>query len=246
MRNVAPTRSLVRRANQLKTLAFVILAIGIFVTVVGVALNIVKLVSVTSPSYSVYGLIVNIIIVIGVGLVITAVIMFIRAFTWKTDNDLAKMTAAVLAPHLGDEYTLIRNVSKRQIGYVDAVLVGPPGALVFRILDDEGVFSNEGANWLQRKPNGEWVPARIDPTRECVVDIRKLREYLLPRVGEIPVFGLIVFVKDRARAELYAKDSVVPLAHLPLMMEVLRQNYFAASRLSPEQVTAVVQALYSG
>ena len=44
MRNVAPSRSLVRRANQVKTLALLVGAVGIFVTAIGVFLAAIPLV----------------------------------------------------------------------------------------------------------------------------------------------------------------------------------------------------------
>ena len=77
---------------------------------------------------------------------------------------------------------------------------GPPGTLVFRILDNEGKFANESANWLRLKPNGETVPAGINPTREAIDDIRKVREYLEKNhVVNMPVYGVVLFTKDEQR-----------------------------------------------
>ena len=155
-----------------------------------------------------------------------------RAFTWKTDNDLAMITGRSLAQYLDDRFVLIRNVSKRQIGYVDAVLVGPPGTLVFRILDAEGNFANEGANWLRIKPNGESVPGGINPTREAIADIRKVREYLdKHHVVNTPVYGVVVFTKDEQRVRLSARDPVVPPSHLRTLVNNLRPNYLAKDRI---------------
>src|SRR5579871_91203 len=143
MRNEAPSRSLVRRANQVKTLALLVGAVGVFVTAVGILGAALPLVYTTDPSYGAYVFGYNLALVVGIGLLIVAVALAIRAFTWKTDNDLAMITGRFLAQYFDDRFTLIRNVSKREIGYVDAVLLGPPGVLVFRILDTEGNFSNE-------------------------------------------------------------------------------------------------------
>jgi len=174
MRNEAPSRSLVRRANQVKTLALLIAAVGVFVTAVGALLAAIPFDYVGSPTYSLYAFVYNLALVVGVGLLIVALALAIRAFTWKTDNDLAMITGRFLAQYLDDRFDLVRNVSKREIGYVDAVLIGPPGALVFRILDDEGNFANDGVNWLRIKPNNESVPAAINPSREAIADIKKV------------------------------------------------------------------------
>ncbi len=65
MRNVAPSNSLVRRANQVKTLALLIGAIGVFVTAVGVLLAVIPLVSVSAPEYATYSLISDLALVVG-------------------------------------------------------------------------------------------------------------------------------------------------------------------------------------
>ncbi len=245
MRNVAPSNSLVRRANQVKTLALLIGAIGVFVTAIGVLLSVIPLVSVSAPEYATYSFVSDLALVTGIALLVIAVALAVRAFTWKIDNDLAMITGKFLAQYLDDRFTLIRNVSKRQIGYVDAVLVGPPGVLVFRILDVEGSFANEGANWLHRQPNGEFVPARINPTREAVDDIRKVREYLENKqIPNTPVYGVVVFTKPEQRVPLSAHDPVVPPSHLQSLVNNLRPNYLAKDRIDAPTVVQIVRALY--
>ena len=245
MKNVAPSRSLVRRANQVKTLALLVAAIGVFVTALGVFLSTIPLVSVISPGYNLYVLLSNLAIIVGIGLLLLAIGLAVRAFTWVTDNDLAMITGNFLAQYLDDRFTLIRNVSKRQIGYVDAVLVGPPGVLVFRILDNEGSFANEGVNWLRRKPTGEFVPARINPSREDIADIRKVREYVEKRTQvTIPVYGVIVFTKPEPRVTLSARDPVVPPTHLQALVTNLQPNYLAKDRIDTALVAQIVKLLY--
>jgi hypothetical protein len=244
MRNEAPSRSLVRRANQVKTLALLLGAVGVFVTAAGIFLAAIPLDYPTSPSYGLYQLAYNLALVIGAALVILALALAVRAFTWKTDNDLAMIAGRFLAKGLDDRFTLIRNVSKRQIGYVDAVLVGPPGVLVFRILDSEGSFANEGANWLRVQPSGESVPAGINPTREAIADIRKVREFLDKRqLPNVPVYGVVLFIKDEPRVRLTARDPVVPPSHLASFFNNLRPNYFAKDRIDQPTVEAIRRLL---
>lgn len=242
MKNTAPTGSLTRRSNQLKTLAFTVLALGIFLAAIGILLNVVQLVPRSSSSHGGYLFVAQVILFVGVVTILIAIGLFVRAFTWKTDNDLAQITARVLAPALDDRFIFIRNVSKREIGYVDAVLIGPPGALVFRILDSAGTYFNEGANWLQSR-NGELLPARIDPTRECVVDIQKVRDALQRRIGEIPVFGIVVFTRPPSEVQLNVKEPVVPITHLTALVQSLQGNYLAVERIPAQQIEPVRKLL---
>ncbi|MEP7290764.1 MAG: hypothetical protein ABI835_03225 [Chloroflexota bacterium] len=244
MRNVAPSRSLVRRANQVKTLALLLGAVGVFLTAVGIFLGAIPLDYPTSPTYGLYLFAFNLALFVGVVLLIVAILLAIRAFTWKTDNDLAMITGRFLAQALDDRFTLIRNVSKRQIGYVDAVLVGPPGTLIFRILDSEGSFANEGVNWLRVNPTGETVPAGINPTVEAIADIRKVREYLEKyQLMNTPVYGVVVFIKDPQRVRLTARDPVVPPAHLQTLIAALQPNYLAKDRIDPAAVAQITRLL---
>ena len=244
MRNEAPSRSLVRRANQVKTLSLLLGAVGVFVTALGILGAALPLVYVTDPSYGLYVFAYNLALVVGVALLIIAVALAIRAFTWKTDNDLAMITGRFMAQFLDDRFDLIRNVSKREIGYVDAVLLGPPGVLVFRILDNEGNFANDGANWLRIKPSNESVPASMNPTREAIADIQKVREFLDKHsLPSIPVYGVVVFVKDEQRVRLSAREPVVPPTHLKNIITNLQPNYLAKDRIDQPTVEAIRRLL---
>lgn len=245
MRNVAPSRSLVRRANQWKSLAFLVGAVGAFLTAVGVLLSVVPLVGVNDPSFSLYNFLRGLATFAGIALVIASAGILIRAFTWRTDNDLAQMTAQVLGRELDDRYTFVRNVSKREIGYIDAVLVGPPGALVFRIVDVEGDWANEDANWLVRKPSGEFLPAPFNPTKEDQIDIEKLDAYLKKKnIHDVPIYGVIVFTKDQSRVRLSAREPVLPITHLDQLTTNLRNNYLAQERINMNVASQVIQQVY--
>ncbi|MFO7321785.1 MAG: nuclease-related domain-containing protein [Chloroflexota bacterium] len=245
MHNVAPSRALARRTRQLLTVAFVAAAIGTFIAVAGLALFVVQLVAPNSPSYSLFVLVRLIILIIGIIVFFVALVLVWRALTLRKDNDLAMVTGRFLAQYLDDRYHFIRNVSKRGIGYIDAVLVGPPGVLVFRILDNRGIFANEGANWLRQDPREGWTLAGIEPTRECVQDIKKLREYLAQnRLGHVPVYGVIVFIHQEPQVQLSVRQPTVPVTTLRSLLTNLGDNYLARERIDDGQVAAVVQHLY--
>src|SRR5690606_5149399 len=247
MQNVAPSNSLVRRANQVKTIALLVAAVGIFVTAVGILLSVIPLVSVTAPEYDTYTFISSLALVSGIALLILAAALAIRAFTWKTDNDLAMNTGKFLAQYLDNRFTLIRNVSKRQIGYVDAVLVGPPGVLVFRILDAEGDLVNDGANWLRRTATGELVPASINPTRDAIDDIRKVREYLEKKhIPDGPDYRVVVLTKPEPTLTLSVREPTVPPTHIHTLVNNLRGNYLAKDRIDTATAAQVVRVLFGG
>lgn len=247
MHNVAPSRALARRTRQLLTIAFVVAAVGIFVAVAGLALFVVPVVGPASSAYGLFTAIRIGVLLLGIVIFLVALAIIIRAMTLRKDNDLAMVVGRFLTGYLDDRYHFIRNISKRDIGYVDAVLVGPPGALVFRILDERGVYMNEGANWLKQEggPN-RWVTARIDPTRECVQDIKKLREYLAAnKLDAVPVYGVIVFVREQPQLHLVPREPVVPITTLRALLPNLSGNYLAKEqRIDAGRITAVIQLLY--
>jgi hypothetical protein len=78
--------------------------------------------------------------------------------------------------------------------------------LVFRILDNDGVFARK-ANWLERKASGEWMLARINLTRE-VVDIQLVRNPGRRNLADVPVWNCRPHWERPAR-DVTAKEPVV-------------------------------------
>ena len=245
MQNVSPSGALARRSRQWLQLAFVIVTGGVFVTILGIALFIIPLAVEGNQIFSLYHFVRTILLFGGVIAALAGVGLAIRAYFTRIDNDLALITGRYLSQHLDQRFWFVRNISKRGLGYIDAVLVGPPGALVFRIVDVEGVFANERGNWLKQRPNNEWVPARINPTAEDIVDINALREYLAARgLSDVTVYGVVVFTKEEPVTKIMAKEPTVPLAHLSDLMIVLRDNYLARDRIDQTTVKRVVDLIY--
>lgn len=246
MRSTAPTRALTRRAAQQRTLAFFLGAIGLLLLMIGVVLSVIVLVPPASSSAWIYNAARVALIVVGTVVAIAGLFVFIRSLAIKPDNQLALQVANELGRHLDDSYTLVRNVDDKEIGYVDAILVGPSGLCVFRILDDRGTFANDGASWLRLRPGttDDWVPASIDPTVEVVLDINKTREYFQKRLGEIPTWGIICFTHSPQEVSLMAKEPVVPSTHLVSLHDTLKKNYLAhRDRIAPELVPQIVSLL---
>lgn len=243
MRNIAPSRALVRRSYSVLQIAFVLVSAGIFFTIVGVGLFILPI---NGDSNDFYDVIRNLLLFFGVGLCIVGVGFAIRALTWKTENDLARFVGDVLKQFLDDKYVFIRNVNKLRLGYIDAVLVGPPGVLVFRITDMQGKFLNEGNKWLSIDKQGKHKPMRDNPTQDAVKDIKALQDYLeRNNLLEVPIFGVVVFTKDHPTAQLEVKVPQIPATHLQGLHSRLQRNYFAKDRIDMTTVKAIVDILYS-
>jgi len=243
MRNIAPARALARRARQYLQIAIILVVIGFFLAVLGLFLFVVQLVPGPNVPWW-YQALRTALLIVGIILALGGIAAAIRALTRKTENDLALITGNFLAQQLDARYVFIRNINPPGVPYIDAVLVGPPGVLVFRVLDNAGVFANEGANWLERKPSGEWLPARVNPTREVVEDIQLVRELLERRsLPDVPVYGVIVFTKDDPLVSISAREPVVPITLLPSIVTNLSSSYFAKERIPPEVVASVVRVI---
>ena len=95
--------------------------------------------------------------------VIVGIVFIVRALTLQKDNPLAYAVGEALSQFLDNRYTYLRNVSKRGVGYIDAVLIGPPGALVLRIVDYRGTWINERGEWRVINAKGQLRPAGTTP-----------------------------------------------------------------------------------
>ncbi len=184
-------------------------------------------------------------VIAGLVFVVIGVALVVRALTLQKDNLLAYAVGEALTQFLDNRYTYLRNVSKRGVGYIDAVLVGPPGALVFRIVDYPGTWINERAEWITRSRNGGLKPARTNPTRECVKDVMALRKFLSKRgLDKVPVYAIVVFTSPHVN--LSASGPVVPICEIPTLYQIMRREYLADERIAPPTVRATVDAIIDG
>ncbi len=247
MDNIAPVRALNRRSTQLLQLGFIVLAVGVLMTVLGLVFTTILLLPRTHPLFWVYDIITSFLLYGGIVVVILAIAMGIRALTRRKENDLALLTGEYLTQTgtFDNRYSFIRNINKPGIGYIDAVLLGPPGVLVFRILDSQGNFANEAGNWLRLNPkDNEWLPWKINPTQETVEDVKRLREFMARKnLADVPVFGIIVFTAGPGAAQIAEKNPVVQISHLHTLGQNLGKQYLAKPDRVPVEWAAAVRRL---
>lgn len=248
MRNIVPARSLARRSRNLMLGAILLVALGAVGIVVSMFLDTVPLEVANTPNFTLYQFTVGALWWIGILSIIIGVGLVIRALTWKRDNPIAAQIGDVLARELNldDRYVYIRNLSRMAIGYVDAVLIGPPGVLVMRVTNRGGTFFNEGSKWLQQVNEGNWKPLSWSPTEEVADDVEKIREFLQARnLSQIPVFAVVVFTEDQPATRVTTESPVVPVLQPQEMTYGLDHTYFAEhSRLDQPTVNKVIKTLF--
>lgn len=246
MQNIAPSNLLTRRSRDLLYVALLIVLVGALLAVIGGAMFLISFVVPSNPNYNLYHIVRTVILVVGVLVILLGLVLVVRALTWKTDNRLAEQVGNELAQYVDGRFTFIRNINKLSVGYIDAVLVGPSGVLVFRITDKQGVLFNDGAAWLRQRDKGDWSTIRWNPTREVVDDIKKLREYLATRgKPDVPVFGVIVFTRESPDVQFTTQNPVVPVIYLSEISYNLSDSYFAKDRIDEPLVTELVNLLYA-
>jgi len=234
MQNLNPTRIVARRGRDMMIIGALLLMVGLVMAGFGL---IMLLVLMSTPLGVIFFVLAFLLLAGGFG-------ALVRGLTYRMENNPALAVGDVLSRELDQRFTFIRNVNRRGLGYIDAVLVGPPGALVFRIYEKEGIYLNEGADWLERKGGQTFVLSKLNVTRECVTDVYALRDYLAKRgLSEVPVFGVVVF--SNPQAQISARQPVVPIAELRTLTTVLRRDYLAEDRVDPAKVDATVQAIYT-
>lgn len=239
MHNVSPSRAMERQARRYVFAGAFVLLLGLVLAALGVFFIVIPITR--ADWYSAFKA-----LCLGSG-VVTGLIgaaLIIRGATWPSDNKYAQIMARILARSLDYRYTFIRNISRRGLGYIDAVLVGPNGALVFYFFDGKGAFYCEGNVWY-RGSGRDLRLAGTNPTQQAVKDVKALRQYLTAHgLGRMPVYAVIGVVRPETRVTV--RQPVVPVAHLSDVLAVVRDNYLAAERVDSRMVQETVRVILNG
>ena len=234
MQNLNPTRIIARRGRN-----FMLSGAGLLIGGLVFSALVLLLIILTSTTF--FGIL--FLALGGVG-VLAGIGLVIRGLTFRRDNPEARIVGDALGHELDARYYYIRNIGKRGLGYIDAVLVGPPGALVFRITNEVGSFVNEDADWLEESGGRGLTLKQHDFTRECAVDVHALRDYLAARgLQHVPVYGIVVFVNPRT--QIRTNQPRIPVAELNTLKMVMQGDFLALDRIAPEEVKQIVDEIYN-
>ncbi len=239
MRSLSPARAVARRARQFLVTGLIVALVGLVLLALGALLIIIPL-----SRADWYATLQTTLLVLGLLTGLVGLIVVARGLTLPTENRQALRMAEVLARSLDYRYTFIRNVSLRGLGYLDAVLVGPNGALVLHFFEGRGAFYYEGTVWY-RRDGRELRLASANPTQEVIKDVRALRQFLMEDgLGQMPVYGVVVLVHPRTVVSV--QQPVVPVAHMGDVVAALRDNYLALERVSIDLVEATIRVIMKG
>ncbi len=239
MRNISPTQAMARRSRRLLISGMIVLLIGLVFLSLGMLAIVIPLYR--APWYDMLkmGLLLagGLVSLVGSGLIV-------RGMRTPRDNPQALRMAQFLEPILDYRYTFIRNISRRGLGYVDALLVGPNCVLVFYFFTRHGEYFSERNVWFDRG-NNKLRPSDVNPTQEAAKDVMALRDFLTTcDLASVPVYAVVVLAHNDTI--VVAKQPVIPVTHMPGVQEALRDNYLSQERISQRQVHKTVEAILEG
>ncbi|MEL6151861.1 MAG: nuclease-related domain-containing protein [Chloroflexota bacterium] len=248
MRNDAPSNSLTRRSRALLLYGSISGSIGIFFIVLGQFLRVVpSLFSDASAGGSFQRGLGTFLVWVGAIALLAGIGLAVRALTRRRENDLAHITGDYIAQYFDRRYRFIRNINRPSLGYIDAVLVGPHGILVFRILDSSGELLNEKDGWVKKNRRGEWVPMQTNPTKDTDVDVEAVRKFMGGhRFRNLPIYGVVVFVNEPPQLIVRTERPTIPVAHLTGFYDALADNYLAEERFQDPKLIARIGDLLFG
>lgn len=241
MKNINPSKNVNRRGRFYFLLGLFVTLIGLIAVALGILLIVLPILGETLSSPAALCL-----LVLGIPASAGGLFAMFRGTTLKKDNLLAYDIGESMRSFLGSDarYTFVRNVSKRRVGYIDGILVGPPGVLVFRTVDYKGEWINERAEWKIRTKNGRLRQASNNPTRECAKDVYALRKFFEQEsLTRVPVYGVVVFTAEQSQVKLVGQAPVIPIAEKHTLFAVLSQNYLKEERINSPQIRKTVDIL---
>lgn len=239
MRNISPSHAMVNQAQRILVTALLLGLVGLVILALSLLLHVVPISLADWYEWLKTGS-----LVLGLLVLVIAGVQLLRGIRFPRENPHALAMAGYLERFLDYRYTFIRNLGRRGLGYVDAVLLGPNGALVFYFFRKQGAYVSERHIWLERDGQS-LIPMRENPTQEAVKDVNALRAFLKARgLESIPVYAVVVVVDPRTAVSV--QQPVVPVAHMHNVQTALYDNYLAAERVRPDRVVAGVNAIMEG
>lgn len=246
MRNLSPGGSISRQALNLLKNAILAVSGGTLIAIIGLAVSVIPLVGREGSFTKLYEISTQAFMIVGVILASSGLWLVGCAYRRrKLDDKFFREVAVKLCDQFDSRFTYISNLNVRGLKGIDAVIVGPPGLLVLRLLDNRGDLYQEHGYWLQQGKKGDFIPLNFNPARELLSDIRRLRSKLAQHaMSEFPIFGIIVSLRSSTDVQYHTSGEVFPFSHVSTLVDSLNQNYLGRERVTMRAVRAVLKQLH--
>ncbi|MCZ7544072.1 MAG: hypothetical protein M5R40_11330 [Anaerolineae bacterium] len=150
--------------------------------------------------------------------------------------------AQVLSTVLDANHVLVREpVHGGLDAKIDALVIGSGGIVLFKLVDDAGIFRCEGDLWLKRAPGKDFQVWHKNPTRDFLPEIDRVRAHLVKRsLTNVPLTAVIVLTDPYA--EISARAPAIPVTTLFNLPVELRNGYLLNPRIDDEMQRRVRRA----
>ena len=171
---------------------------------------------------------------VGGALLVFGIFYFGKGVGSVTYDPRGARLAQVLSTVLDGRHILVREPAQPGLdARLDALVIGPGGIMVFKLVDEPGIYRCEGDLWLQRPPGKDFQVWLRNPTREFLPEIDRLRAYLNKRdLGSVPLSTLIVFTDPHA--SISARAPAVPITTLFNLPVELHNGYLLRPRIDED------------
>ncbi|MEM6283880.1 MAG: hypothetical protein AAF787_16945 [Chloroflexota bacterium] len=90
------------------------------------------------------------------------------------------------------------------------------------------------------------MPMATNPTKDTEVDVEAVRKFLGGhRFRNLPIYGVVVFVKEPPQLLVRTERPTIPVAHLTGFYEAVALNYLAEERIQdPKLIMRIGDLLF--
>ncbi len=229
MQSDAFNRALTRRAQRQKLSGMIFLLAGLVLIALGILLLLFIFVPFT-------GELPQVIIVLGdfaIGIIAVLVGLFrlTRGIATPTTDALGARLTQTLSPVLDEHHLLMRHVKPRGLPITpDALIVGPGGVMLLKLIDEPGIFRCEGDVWLLRRAGRDFSSWERNPSREMIQEIDAMGAFLAQKGLEgVPISAVIVFT--HRSAEISTRAPAIPITTLEYLPIELRRGFLLSARI---------------
>lgn len=238
-------RGFSQEARKLLQVASLSIMGGAFVLLVGLVLSIIPLIGREGALANPYQYLQQVLILSGLLIALSGLWFLLRANQRRKSDDLLSQDVfQKLSRQFDARFTFVSRGQLRNMRGIDALMIGPPGLLVFKFLHHRGHLYQERGHWLMQNRKGELIPLKNSPTKELISDINRIQHRLLGKdLADFPMFGAILSMNDADQLQYHANEEIFPLVFAPAMHERLKESFLFRDRVTLRAVGKVLEKL---